>query len=169
MHAVGSRGRIVPRLHYPKMIEMSHASCTSFQTDFGWWNSWLEGSDEWSYGNLKSQPSRGALCIYHQATPHFCQSCYSLMGFCVCDKSQVCMCSISWLYLWFPRFPPLIAIQFDLRLKFNLGTQLGGYGPWWQSTVFSCLDEEFIGCSRFFVLIVSFHTSKWSPLFFSNE
>lgn len=45
-------------------------------------------------------------------------------------------------------------VKFDLRLKLNLGSQLGGYGPWWQSTVFSCFDEEFIGCSRFFGLII---------------
>lgn len=37
---LGSRGPIVPRLCYPKMIDMSHPSCTSFQTDFGWWISW---------------------------------------------------------------------------------------------------------------------------------
>lgn len=37
---LGSRGRIVPRLCYPKMIDMSHPSCTSFQRDFRWWNSW---------------------------------------------------------------------------------------------------------------------------------
>lgn len=37
---LGSRGRIVPRLCYPKMIDMRHPSCTSFQRDFGWWISW---------------------------------------------------------------------------------------------------------------------------------